>query len=248
MRKLPGRRIRGDGKKRSTVEKTLPFALTGAQQMALAEIDADMGSDRRMLRLLQGDVGSGKTVVALMSMLNAVEAGFQAAMMAPTEILARQHYASLEPLWESAGVRLALLTGREKGERRAVILQDLANGNIDILVGTHALFQEDVAFKALAFAVVDEQHRFGVHQRLMLQGKGGVGIDVLVMTIRALCRLNVSVRWWKACAAPLMAVHKSIGSVRWSRNPTRSMRLPRRNATRICKRSMAMPWVSCMDG
>jgi ATP-dependent DNA helicase RecG len=141
-----------------------------------------MAAEHRMLRLLQGDVGSGKTVVALLAMLNAVEAGFQAAMMAPTEILARQHLATLAPLCEAAGVRLELLTGREKGKRRADLLNDLAEGRIDIVVGTHALFQEDVAFKALGVAIVDEQHRFGVHQRLQLQSKGGVGTDVLVMT------------------------------------------------------------------
>jgi len=182
MRRLPGRVVKGDGHLRAKVTAALPFALTGAQVQALAEIDADMVSDRRMLRLLQGDVGSGKTVVALLAMLSAVEAGFQTAMMAPTEILARQHHASLVPLCEAAGVKLELLSGREKGVRRAAILQALATGEIDILVGTHALFSEDVAFKALALAVIDEQHRFGVHQRLQLQSKGGTGTDILVMT------------------------------------------------------------------
>ncbi|MBX3507438.1 MAG: ATP-dependent DNA helicase RecG [Parvibaculum sp.] len=182
MKKLPGRSIAGDGHLRRKVEDALPFALTGAQARSLAEIDADMKAPHRMLRLLQGDVGSGKTVVALLAMLNAVEAGFQAAMMAPTEILARQHHATLQPLCEAAGVRLALLTGREKGKPREEILSALETGGIDILVGTHALFQEDVAFKSLAIAVVDEQHRFGVHQRLMLTSKGGPGTDVLVMT------------------------------------------------------------------
>jgi ATP-dependent DNA helicase RecG len=182
MKKLPGRSIAGDGRLRRKVEDALPFALTGAQARSLAEIDADMKAPHRMLRLLQGDVGSGKTVVALLAMLNAVEAGFQAAMMAPTEILARQHHATLQPLCEAAGVRLALLTGREKGKPREEILSALETGGIDILVGTHALFQEDVAFKSLAIAVVDEQHRFGVHQRLMLTSKGGPGTDVLVMT------------------------------------------------------------------
>ncbi|MFN3933559.1 ATP-dependent DNA helicase RecG [Parvibaculum sp.] len=182
MKKLPGRSIAGDGRLRRKVEDALPFALTGAQARSLAEIDADMKAPHRMLRLLQGDVGSGKTVVALLAMLNAVESGFQAAMMAPTEILARQHHATLQPLCEAAGVRLALLTGREKGKPREEILSALETGGIDILVGTHALFQEDVAFKSLAIAVVDEQHRFGVHQRLMLTSKGGPGTDVLVMT------------------------------------------------------------------
>ena len=182
MKKRPGRSIAGDGHLRRKVEAALPFALTDAQARSLAEIEADMKAPHRMLRLLQGDVGSGKTVVALLAMLNAVEAGFQAAMMAPTEILARQHHASLAPLCDAAGVKLALLTGREKGKPREEILAALADGSIDILVGTHALFQSDVAFKALAIAVVDEQHRFGVHQRLMLTSKGGPGTDVLVMT------------------------------------------------------------------
>lgn len=182
MRRLPGRTVTGDGRMRRKVIDALPFALTNAQTRALDEILSDMKSPHRMLRLLQGDVGSGKTVVALLAMLNAVEAGFQAAMMAPTEILARQHHATLAPLCAAAGVRLELLTGREKGSRRAEILAAVASGEVDILVGTHALFQEEVEFRALAFAVVDEQHRFGVHQRLMLTAKGGVGTDVLVMT------------------------------------------------------------------
>ena len=182
MKKLPGREIAGDGHLRKKVVTALPFALTGAQSRALHDIDDDMRSPHRMLRLLQGDVGSGKTVVALLAMLNAVEAGYQAAMMAPTEILARQHYAALEPLCAEAGIKIALLTGRDKGRQRAQILQDAATRELDILVGTHSLFQADVAFHALALAVVDEQHRFGVHQRLELSGKGGKGTDVLVMT------------------------------------------------------------------
>ena len=136
-----------------------------------------------MLRLLQGDVGSGKTVVALMSMAIAIEAGAQAALMAPTEVLARQHAETIAPLAEAAGLTIALLTGREKGKTRDAILQRLASGEVDILIGTHALFQSDVVFKDLAFAVIDEQHRFGVHQRLALQAKGSNGgTNVLVMT------------------------------------------------------------------
>lgn len=182
MKKLPGREVKGDGHLRKKVVTALPFALTGAQSRALHEIDDDMRNSHRMLRLLQGDVGSGKTVVALLAMLNAVEAGYQAAMMAPTEILARQHYAALEPICAEAGIKIALLTGRDKGRQRAEILQDAATGELDILVGTHSLFQADVTFHALALAVVDEQHRFGVHQRLELSSKGGKGTDVLVMT------------------------------------------------------------------
>jgi ATP-dependent DNA helicase RecG len=181
QRRRPGRVTRGDGRLRKRVTDALPFALTGAQKMALAEIDADMGSNRRMVRLLQGDVGSGKTVVALLAMLNAVESGAQAALMAPTEILARQHHATIEPLAAAARVPVALLTGRDKGKPRQRILDGLADGTIPIVIGTHALFQEEVAFKDIALAVIDEQHRFGVHQRLGLAAKGDA-IDMLVMT------------------------------------------------------------------
>ncbi len=182
MRARAGRQTQGDGKLRSQVLSALPFKLTNAQMMALAEIDGDMAANKRMLRLLQGDVGSGKTAVALMAMLNAVETGAQGAMMAPTEILARQHAASLGPLCEAAGVRLEVLTGRDKGKKRDALLADLESGAIQILIGTHAIFEGDVAFKDLGLAVVDEQHRFGVHQRLQLSAKGGVPADVLVMT------------------------------------------------------------------
>ena len=178
-----GRPVKGDGRLRARIVAALPFALTSSQKTALAEIEADMGQPRRMLRLLQGDVGSGKTVVALLAMAVAVEAGAQAALMAPTEVLARQHLETIAPLAEAAGVTIALLTGREKGRARDDILARLAAGSIDILIGTHALFQEDVEFRDLAFAVIDEQHRFGVHQRLALQSKGeGGGANMLVMT------------------------------------------------------------------
>ena len=175
-RRLPGRSVRGDGRLVARVRAALPFTLTGSQEQALAEITADLAAQARMLRLLQGDVGSGKTVVALMTMLSAVEAGAQAAMMAPTEVLARQHAATLEPLAAAAGVRLGLLTGRDKGRARERTLAEIAAGAIDIVVGTHALFQKAVAFRDLAVAVIDEQHRFGVHQRLDLAGKGR-GVD-----------------------------------------------------------------------
>ena len=141
-----------------------------------------MAAPARMLRLLQGDVGAGKTVVAFLALLNAVEAGTQGALMAPTEILARQHMASLEPLAKASGITMALLTGRERGPSRDAIVEKLARGEIDIAVGTHALFSDDVAFRDLGLAVVDEQHRFGVHQRMLLQGKGEQNADVLVMT------------------------------------------------------------------
>jgi ATP-dependent DNA helicase RecG len=180
-RQLGGRPTQGDGRLRAAVSAALPYALTNAQTQALADIDADMGSDKRMLRLLQGDVGSGKTIVALMAMLSAVEAGRQAALMAPTEILARQHAESLVPLAWKAGIEIGLLTGRDKGKARERILNRAASGELPILIGTHALFQEDVAFRDLALAVIDEQHRFGVHQRLQLSAKGKA-TDVLVMT------------------------------------------------------------------
>ncbi|MEX2643046.1 MAG: ATP-dependent DNA helicase RecG [Acetobacterales bacterium] len=181
MRKLPGQSITGDGSLREKALAALPFALTNSQQQALGEIGADMAGPTRMLRLLQGDVGSGKTVVALMAMLIAVESGRQAVLMAPTEILARQHARTIESLAAAAGVRTVLLTGREKGKTRAEILAALESGAAPIAIGTHALFQDDVAYRDLALAVIDEQHRFGVHQRLTLAGKGKA-VDVLVMT------------------------------------------------------------------
>jgi ATP-dependent DNA helicase RecG len=178
-----GRPVRGEGHIRARIIKALPFELTRSQKTALADIAADMSAPNRMLRLLQGDVGSGKTVVALMAMAIAVEAGAQAALMAPTEVLARQHLETIAPLAEAAGLRIGLLTGREKGKPREHLLQALRDGEIDLLIGTHALFQDDVVFHDLAFAVIDEQHRFGVHQRLALQMKGGEGgANMLVMT------------------------------------------------------------------
>jgi len=180
-RKAAGRPLKGDGKLRQALLDALPFTLTGAQTRSIAEIAAEMEAPTRMLRLLQGDVGSGKTVVALFAMLNAVECGAQAAIMAPTEILARQHHTTIAPLAERIGLTVALLTGREKGKSRDAILAGMADGSIALVVGTHALFQEDVAFKDLGLAVIDEQHRFGVHQRLAMAAKGR-GVDVLVMT------------------------------------------------------------------
>ncbi len=145
----------------------------------MQEIRADLAAPRRMLRLLQGDVGSGKTAVALLAMASAVEAGRQAVLMAPTEILARQHFERLAPL--AGALRLRLMTGRDRAAERRATLADLAAGEIDILVGTHAVFQEAVTFHDLGLAVVDEQHRFGVHQRLALGAKGEA-VDFLVMT------------------------------------------------------------------
>jgi len=180
-RQRKGRAFSGDGTLRAKLLSALPFKLTGAQDHALKDIYADMVEPTRMLRLLQGDVGSGKTIVAAMALLNAVECGAQGALMAPTEILARQHGESLRALMEAAGVSYVVLTGRDKGKARQDILNRIADGTVQIIIGTHALFQEDVTFANLGLAVIDEQHRFGVHQRLMLSAKGP-GVDVLVMT------------------------------------------------------------------
>ena len=180
-RRQSGRSLEGHGKLRNALLKVLPFKLTGAQSRALDDIYADMKDPTRMLRLLQGDVGSGKTVVAALAMLNAVECSTQAALMAPTEILARQHAESLRPWLEAAGVRYVVLTGRDKGKARELLLQQIASGAAQIVIGTHALFQDGVEFHDLGFAVIDEQHRFGVHQRLQLSSKSKA-TDVLVMT------------------------------------------------------------------
>ena len=166
---------------RKKIIAALPYTLTGSQTKALADITADLAKPERMTRLLQGDVGSGKTVVALLACAAVIEAGGQAALMAPTEILARQHHKTIAPLAAAAGIRVAILTGRERGRERTKILDGLTAGDIDLLIGTHALFQDEVAFKNLALAVVDEQHRFGVHQRLALARKGEA-VDMLVMT------------------------------------------------------------------
>jgi len=190
MRRQAGRAHAGDGRLRARVLKALPYALTHSQQKAVDDIVADLAAPQRMLRLLQGDVGSGKTVVALVAAAAVVEAGRQAAFMAPTEILARQHLKTIAPLAEAGGLRVAILTGRERGRERADILDRLALGDIDLLLGTHALFQEDVAFRDLALAIVDEQHRFGVHQRLALAEKGQA-VDVLVLTATPIPRTLV---------------------------------------------------------
>jgi ATP-dependent DNA helicase RecG len=184
-RRRPGRALKGTGALGAKVEAGTGFALTGSQRQALAEIAGDMMASHRMMRLLQGDVGSGKTVVALLAMLVAVENGAQAALLAPTEVLARQHHATLQRLANPAGIEIGLLTGREKGRARESILAGLASkgltGGIPIVVGTHALLQPDVVFRDLALAVIDEQHRFGVEQRLALAEKGNRA-DTLLMS------------------------------------------------------------------
>ena len=190
LKKQKGRSLSANGNLKQKLLQNLPFELTSAQKRAIAEIENDMQSDYRMLRLLQGDVGSGKTIVALITMLNAVECGYQAAIMAPTEILAQQHYESISALCDKIGVKTALLTGSIKGKTRKQLLEDLTGGNIQILIGTHALFTEDVTFKDLAYIIVDEQHRFGVKQRLSLSQKGYL-CDVLVMTATPIPRTLV---------------------------------------------------------
>ncbi|MEQ7872795.1 ATP-dependent DNA helicase RecG [Sphingomonas sp. ASV193] len=172
--------LRGDG--RLIAKLQLPYTLTGAQRRVVEEIRGDMGQDKPMLRLLQGDVGSGKTLVALLAMLEAVEAGAQAALLAPTEILARQHLVTLQRQCEPIGVRVAILTGREKGRARESVLMGLADGSIDILVGTHAIFQHHVGYRRLGLIVIDEQHRFGVSQRLLLAEKAEQPPHLLAMT------------------------------------------------------------------
>jgi ATP-dependent DNA helicase RecG len=185
-----GRGTAAEGRLRARIVTSLPYSLTPSQQQAVTDIVADLAQPARMLRLLQGDVGSGKTVVALLAAAHVIEAGRQAAIMAPTEILARQHFSTIAPLAEKAGLRVAILTGRERGRERDDILAALATGDINLIVGTHALFQDDVEFADLALAIVDEQHRFGVHQRLALARKGNA-VDLLVLTATPIPRTLV---------------------------------------------------------
>jgi len=184
-----GQSLQGDGRLRDKLE--LPFPLTGAQQRSISEIVGDMAQASPMLRLLQGDVGAGKTVVALEAMLVAVEAGAQAAMLAPTELLARQHYETLRAMAAPTGVEIALLTGRDKGKARESILMGLLDGSIDMVVGTHAIFQTAVNYRNLGLVVIDEQHRFGVSQRMLLTQKGKVTPHTLAMTATPIPRTLV---------------------------------------------------------
>lgn len=190
VKKQAGREFKGNGLLRKKILDTLPFKLTEAQERVLREIFADQALPYRMLRLLQGDVGSGKTIVALLTMLNAVECGAQAAIMAPTEILAKQHLETIQPLCEQIGLRAELLCGKTKAKARKELLSGLEDGKINILIGTHALFQDQVVFKDLGCVIVDEQHRFGVHQRLSLSNKGNQA-DVVVMTATPIPRTLV---------------------------------------------------------
>ena len=190
LRKVAGRPVIASGRLSRPVVDALPFSLTDSQKVAISEVLKDMTAEQRMLRLLQGDVGAGKTAVALMAMLAAVESGGQAVLMAPTEILARQHFATLARMAAPAGVTIDVLTGRTKGREREAILERIASGETEIVIGTHALFQDNVAYKDLVLAVVDEQHRFGVHQRLRLTAKG-ISPHMLVMTATPIPRTLV---------------------------------------------------------
>ena len=190
LRRPAGVRNAGDGQLRNKIIDALPYALTPSQRNAAAAIADDLKQPVRMLRLLQGDVGSGKTVVALLAAAAVAEVGKQAALMAPTEILARQHYATISKFAASAGLGIEVLTGRTKGREREDILERIASGQAQIIIGTHALFQDSVSYKNLMLAVVDEQHRFGVHQRLRLTAKG-ISPHMLVMTATPIPRTLV---------------------------------------------------------
>ncbi len=260
QRRSTGKARKGDGHIRKAILAALPFRLTGSQEAALADIESDLGRRERMLRLLQGDVGSGKTIVALLAAANVIEAGGQAAFMAPTELLVRQHARTVQPLADAAGLRIAVLTGREKGREREAILAGVAAGEIDLVLGTHALFQSGVEFRDLALVVVDEQHRFGVHQRLALTAKGGA-TDVLVMTATPIPRtlvlaaygdMDVSQLTEKPAgrkpietrAIPLSRIDEVVerirafgrprptGSARWSRSPSNSTSPRRKSVSR----------------
>jgi ATP-dependent DNA helicase RecG len=212
-RKRRGMPLRGDGRLKDGLN--LPYAPTGAQRRAIGEIEGDLQQEVPMLRLLQGDVGSGKTLVALMALLTAVEAGAQGALLAPTEILARQHHDTLSRQLAGLPVNVAILTGREKGRVREATLMGLADGSIHILVGTHAIFQQSVSYRNLGLAVVDEQHRFGVAQRMMLAQKAERPPHLLVMTATPIPRtltLTHMARW------------RSAGSTRCRRDGSRSKR------------------------
>jgi ATP-dependent DNA helicase RecG len=198
-RARPGRALAGDGALREKALARFGHLLTASQTEVLREIDADLAAPTKMLRLLQGDVGSGKTLVAVMAMLRAVEAGAQAALMAPTEVLARQHHRTLTKI---CPVPVALLTGSVKGVARRNTLLGLHTGRIPLVVGTHALFQEGVEYRDLALAVIDEQHRFGVDQRLSLGGKGET-TDVLVMTATPIPRTLLLTQWGEMAVSRL---------------------------------------------
>jgi ATP-dependent DNA helicase RecG len=214
-RERPGRALAGDGALRTQALEKFGLALTEAQASALAEIDADLGAPRKMLRLLQGDVGSGKTLVALLAMLRAVEAGAQAALMVPTELLAHQHARTLARLSPEP---VGLLTGSVKGAARARVLLGLASGSLKLVVGTHALFQDGVAYRDLGLAVIDEQHRFGVEQRVSLGAKGEAA-DVLVMTATPIPRTLLLTQWGEMDVSRLAQKPPGRGRIRTTLHP-----------------------------
>jgi ATP-dependent DNA helicase RecG len=228
IRKVPGKPLTGDGMIRARLMKALPYDLTNSQKTALAEISADLSKPDRMLRLLQGDVGSGKTIVALLAMAQAAEAGGQSVLMAPTEVLARQHLKTIVPLSEAAGLRAAILTGNEKGREREEILNHLADGDIDILIGTHAVFQDGVVYRDLAFVVIDEQHRFGVQQRLQLAAKGSAP-HMLVMSATPIPRTLVLTAFGEMDVSKL--TEKPVG-----RQPIKTVTVPNERLDEIVDR------------
>jgi ATP-dependent DNA helicase RecG len=231
MQARPARALLGDGRLRALALARFGRPLTPDQAGALAEIDADIGREARMRRLLQGDVGSGKTLVAALSMLRAVEAGHQAALLAPTEILARQHATTIGALCEAAGVPFAVLTGRDKGAGREKILARIASGEAGIVIGTHALLQAGVAFNDLALAVVDEGHRFGVHQRLA-GAEDGPAPHVLVMTATPIPRTLLLTAWGEVEVSRIR--HKPPG-----RAPVTTRMLPLAELDRVVARVAA---------
>ncbi|AGB71161.1 ATP-dependent DNA helicase RecG [Rhizobium tropici CIAT 899] len=190
LRKVAGQSAHATGEISGKILESLPFSMTNSQRDAVADILKDMAGTERMLRLLQGDVGAGKTLVALMAIAAVIESGGQAVLMAPTEILARQHFATISKFAANANLSVEVLTGRTKGRERDAILERIASGEAQIIIGTHALFQDSVAYANLMLAVVDEQHRFGVHQRLRLTAKG-ISPHMLVMTATPIPRTLV---------------------------------------------------------
>jgi ATP-dependent DNA helicase RecG len=235
----PGRSLRGDGHLRAQALRRFGFPPTPSQTRALAEIDADMASPRPMLRLLQGDVGSGKTLVALLAMLRAAEAGAQAALMAPTELLVQQHFRTLSAL---SPVTVGLLTSSVTAAERRGILRGLADGSVPLVVGTHALFQKDVEFRDLGLAVIDEQHRFGVEQRLSL-GHKGEGSDVLVMTATPIPRSLRLTQYGEMDVSQLTEKPRGRGPVRTTIHPVTALAGVIAGLARALDRGARVYWV-----
>ena len=238
-RRRPGRAFAGDGRLRAAALARFGFAPTDAQAAALAEIDADLAAPHRMLRLLQGDVGAGKTLVATLAMLRVVEAGAQAALLAPTELLARQHLATLEKL---CPVPVALLTGSLRAAERRLVLAGLADGSIPIVVGTHAIFQKSVAFHDLGLAVIDEQHRFGVEQRFALGAKGSA-TDMLVMTATPIPRTLLLSHWGEMSVSRILAKPAGRKPIRTTLHPAGRMEEIVAAVARMIRRGGRVYWV-----